>query len=66
MIDELFEDCCRIADSYDTNFMNVIDRYNSFEHKYKLEVINVPYKDLIKITESYFKTEAELKSKNAS
>jgi hypothetical protein len=53
--DKLFEDCCNIADEYETNLLTVLDKYTSIEQSYKLQMIKVPYRTLIAETSEYFK-----------
>jgi hypothetical protein len=53
--DKLFEDCCALADKYETNLLCVLERYTDIEMDYKRQMTNVPYEVLIQDTEKYFK-----------
>ena len=53
IVDELFEDCNKIADKYETNLLTVLELYTTLEQKY--QNINLPYKTIINKTEQHFK-----------
>lgn len=59
-IDYLFKDCEAIADKYESKLIDVVIEFTRIEHKYMSQMIYIPYPDLLRETEDYFKSKLDV------
>lgn len=52
---KVFEDCCMIADKYNTNLLCVLDIYNKMEDKYKMRKDKHDHSFILKHVEEYYR-----------
>jgi hypothetical protein len=59
LIDNLFNDCNRIANTYEFKLIDVLHEFIVVEESYKRQLIVKPYDSLIKETEDYIRGKHE-------
>lgn len=55
MIEDLFKDCEKIAETYDEHLINVVVEFTRIEFGHKHQMTDVPYEILLSETEQHFK-----------